>query len=64
MKGSEFLTALRILAEHEVMVKKLSNFRERYKYSESIAALLTRTAERGDEEPISLLAVDALERRP
>jgi len=54
-----------MLAEHEVMVKKLSDFRERYKLedSESIAALLTRAAEGGDEEAISLLAAGALERR-
>jgi hypothetical protein len=47
------------------MVKKLSDFRERYKAedSESIAALLTRAAEGGDEEAISLLAAGALERR-
>jgi hypothetical protein len=65
MQGSEFLTALWMLAEHEVMVKKLSDFRERYKAedSESIAALLTRAAEGGDEEAISLLAAGALERR-
>ncbi len=65
MQGSEFLTALRMLAEHEVMVKKFSDFRERYKAedSESIAALLTRAAEGGDEEAISLLAAGALERR-
>jgi esterase/lipase superfamily enzyme len=65
MQGSEFLTALRMLAEHEVMVKKFSDFRERYKVedSESIAALLTRAAEGGDEEAKSLLAAGALERR-
>jgi len=65
MQGSEFLTALRMLAEYEVMIKKLSDFRERYKAedSESIAALLTRAAEGGDEEAISLLAAGALERR-
>jgi hypothetical protein len=36
-----------MLAEHEVMVKKLSDFRERYKAedSASTAALLTRAAE-------------------
>ena len=63
MQGSEFLTALRMLAEHEVMVKKLSDFRERYKLedSESIAALLTRAAEGGDEEARSLLAAGALD---
>jgi hypothetical protein len=65
MQGSEFLTALRMLAEHEVMVRKLSDFRERCEAedSESIAALLTRAAEGGDEEAISLLAAGALERR-
>ena len=31
MQAQEFLTALRMLAEHEVMVKKLSDFRERQK---------------------------------
>ena len=63
MGGKEFLTALRMLAEHEVMVKKLSDFRERHKAkeSESIAALLTREAEGGNEEAISLLAAGALE---
>jgi tripartite-type tricarboxylate transporter receptor subunit TctC len=35
VQESEFLTALRMLAEHEVMVKKLSDFRERYKMTES-----------------------------
>jgi hypothetical protein len=65
MQGSEFLTALRMLAEYEVMVRKLSDFRERCEAedSESIAALLTRAAEGGDEEAISLLAAGALERR-
>ncbi len=64
MQGSEFLTALRMLAEHEVMMKKLSDFRERHKtrQSEPIAALLTRAAERGDEEAKSLLAASTLER--
>ena len=61
MQGSDFLTALRMLAEQEVMVKKLSDFKE--KKSESVAALLTRAAEEGDEEAISLLAAGALERR-
>jgi hypothetical protein len=63
MQAQEFLTALRMLAEHEVMVKKLSDFRERHKAkeSESIAALLTREAEGGNEEAISLLAAGALE---
>jgi hypothetical protein len=65
MQESEFLSALRMLAEHEVMVKKLSDFRERHKSKEfeSIAALLTRTAEEGNEEAISLLAAGALERQ-
>ena len=65
MQGSEFLTALRMLAGREVMVKKLSDFKEKHKgeKSESIAALLTRAAEEGDEEAISLLAAGALERR-
>jgi hypothetical protein len=63
MQGSEFLTALRMLAAHEAMVKKLSDFKERHKakQSESIAALLTRAAEGGDREAISLLAAGALE---
>jgi hypothetical protein len=54
-----------MLAEHEVMVKELSEFRERYKVedSESIGVLLTRAAEGGDEEAISLLAAGASERR-
>jgi esterase/lipase superfamily enzyme len=65
MQGSDFLTALRMLAEQEVMVKKLSDFKEKHKgeKSESVAALLTRAAEEGDEEAISLLAAGALERR-
>ena len=65
MQGSEFLTALRMLAGREVMVKKLTDFKERHKVkqSDSIAALLTRAAEGGDEEAISLLAAGALERR-
>jgi hypothetical protein len=65
MQGSEFLTALRMLAECEVMINKLSDFRERCKAedSESIAAVLTWTAEGGDEEAISLLAAGALERQ-
>jgi hypothetical protein len=65
MQGGEFLTALRMLAGREVMVKKLTDFKERHKAkrSESIAALLTRAAEGGDEEAISLLAAGALERR-
>jgi hypothetical protein len=63
MQGSDFLTVLRMLAEQEVMVKKLSDFKEKHKKSESVAALLTRAAEEGDEEAISLLAGGALERR-
>jgi hypothetical protein len=63
MQGDEFLTALRILAGREVMVKKLSDFKEKHKgeKSESVAGLLTRAAEEGDEEAISLLAAGALE---
>jgi hypothetical protein len=54
-----------MLAEHEVMVKKLSDFRDRHKGKESgsIAALLTREAEGGNEEAVSLLASGALETR-
>jgi hypothetical protein len=65
MQGGEFLTALRMLAEQDVMIKKLSEFRERQNTneSESIAALLTRAAEAGDQEAISLLAAGALEKR-
>ncbi len=64
MQGSEFLAALRMLAEHGVMIKKLSDFRERHKtrQSEPVAALLARAAERGDEEAKSLLAASTLER--
>jgi hypothetical protein len=64
MQGGEFLTALHMLSEQEAMVKKLSEFRERKNAdeSESIAALLTRAAEAGDQEAISLLAAGALER--
>jgi esterase/lipase superfamily enzyme len=63
MQGSEFLTALRMLARREVMIKKLSDFKERHKahQSESIAVLLARAAEGGDREAISLLAAGALE---
>jgi hypothetical protein len=63
MQGDEFLTALRLLAGREVMVKKLSDFKEKHKRekSESVAALLTRAAEEGDEEAISLLAAGTLE---
>ena len=44
MQGSDFLTALRMLAEQEAMVKKLSDFKEKHKgeKSESVALLLTR----------------------
>ena len=65
MEGSEFLTALRMLAGREVMVKKLSDFKDRHKtkQSESIAVLLARAAEGGDLEAISLLAAGALETR-
>ena len=63
MEGREFLTALRMLAGREAMVKKLSDFKQRHKpnQSESIAVLLTRAAEGGDQEATSLLAADALE---
>ena len=63
MQGDEFLTALRMLAGREVMVKKLSDFKDRHKtkQSESIAVLLARAAEGGDQEAISLLAAGALE---
>jgi hypothetical protein len=63
MQANDFLIAL--LAEHGLMIKKLCDFKERHKTkeTESIAALLTRAAERGDEEAISLLAEGALERR-
>ena len=65
MQANDFLIALRMLAEHGAMIKKLCDFKERHKTkeTESIAALLTRAAERGDEEAISLLAAGALERR-
>jgi hypothetical protein len=65
MQGSEFLTALRMLAGRQVMVKKLTDFKERHKakQSESIAGLLARAAEEGDQEAISLLAAGALETR-
>jgi esterase/lipase superfamily enzyme len=63
MQGGDFLTALRMLVEHEALVKRLSDLRERHKAKgpESIAALLARAAEGGDEEAMSLLAADALE---
>jgi hypothetical protein len=65
MQANDFLIALRMLAEHGAMIKKLCDFKERHKTkeTESIAGLLTRAAETGDEEPISLLAAGALERR-
>jgi len=65
MQGSDFLTALRMLAEEEVMVKKLSELKEKHKGEkpESVAALLTRAAEEGNEEARSLLAAGGLERR-
>ena len=65
MQGDEFLTALRMLAGREVMVKKLSDFKDRHKtkQSESIAILLARAAEGGNLEAISLLAAGALETR-
>lgn len=65
MQGGEFLTALRMLSEQEVMVKKLSDFKERQgaNESESIATVLTRAAESGNEEAIDLLAAGALEKR-
>jgi hypothetical protein len=52
-----------MLAGREVMVKKLSDFKEKHKgvKSESVAALLTRAPEEGAEEAISLLAAGALE---
>jgi hypothetical protein len=64
MEANEFLIALRMLAEQGAMIKKLCDFRERQKAeeTESIAALLTRAAEGGDEEAKSLLATGALER--
>ena len=64
MQANDFLTALRMRAEHGAMIKKLCDFKERHKTkeTESIADLLTRAAERGDEEAISLLAVGALKR--
>ena len=63
MQGDEFLTALRMVAGREVIVKKLSDFKEKHKgeKSESVAALLTKMAEEGDEEAISLIAAGALE---
>ena len=65
MQGGDFLTALRMLVDHEALLKRLSEFRERPKAkgSESIAALLARAAEGGDEEAMSLLAAGALERQ-
>jgi hypothetical protein len=65
MQGGDFLTALRMLVEHEALVKRLLDFTERHrtKGSESIAALLARAAEAGDEEAMSLLAAGAPERQ-
>jgi hypothetical protein len=65
MQGGDFLTALRLLVEHEALVKRLCDFKERHKAkgSESIAALLARAAEGGDEEAMSLLAAGALDRQ-
>jgi hypothetical protein len=65
MEGSEFLTALRMLAGREDMVKKLSDFRESHKAKqpESIAVLLTRAAEGGDQEQYHCLLPVALETR-
>jgi hypothetical protein len=65
MQGSDFLTALRMLAGRDIMVKKLSDFKDRHKtkQSESIAVLLAQAGEGGDQEAISLLAAGALETR-
>ena len=65
MQGGDFLTALRMLVNHEALVKRLSDLRERHKAkgSESIAALLARAAEGGDEEAMSLLAAGVPERQ-
>src|SRR5260370_25594492 len=65
LQANDFLIALRMLAEHGVMIKKLCDFKERHKTkeTESIAALLTQAAETDDEKAISLLAAGALERR-
>jgi hypothetical protein len=65
MEGGDFLTALRMLVEHEALVKRLSDLRERHKAKgpESIAALLARAAEGGDEEAMSLLAAGVPERQ-
>jgi hypothetical protein len=64
MDANEFLIALHMLAEQTAMIKKLCDFRERQKVkeTESITALLTRAAEGGDEEAISLLTAGDLER--
>jgi esterase/lipase superfamily enzyme len=50
MQGSDFMTALGMLAAQEAMVKKLSEFKEKHKTnkSESIAVLLTRRQRRGN----------------
>jgi hypothetical protein len=58
MQGSDFLTALRMLAEQEAIVKKLSDFKEKHKEekSESVAALLTRLTKATKRQyPCSLL---------
>jgi hypothetical protein len=58
MQADDFLTALRILAEQEVLIKNACEFMDRQKGKGivSITALLTRAAEGGDEKAISLLA--------
>ena len=65
MQANDFLIALRMRAEHGAMIKKLCDFKERHKTkeTESIADLLTRAAEKGDEGAMSLLAAGVLERR-
>jgi TPR repeat protein len=65
LPGSEFLIALRMLAERHAIINKLCDFRARQKAKDvdSIETLLTRAAERGDEEAKSLLAAGALEQR-
>jgi hypothetical protein len=65
MQANDFLIALRMRAEHGAMISELCDFKERHKTkeTESIVDLLTRAAERGDEEAISLLAAGALETR-
>src|SRR5215468_5469700 len=63
MQGSDFLTALRMLAEQEAMVKKYLTLKKSIKGRNLNRSLhlLTRAAEEGDEEAISLLAAGALE---